>query len=158
MVEVGEGWWRRVEVLSSPWSCPGLVDTGLGSGQLCLEGHGAQVVQGGVTPLPVVPPDVLAKRLNGLGATPPHRVGSQFGLQGREEAFDHGIIPAIAPPTHADPDAVRGQDPLIDGARVVRSPIGVVQQPRPRGASLESMAQRGERELLAPGSPPRPSQ
>src|SRR2546425_742888 len=106
-----------------------------------------------MTPLPVVPGNVLAERIDPLGATPPLRVGDQLGLQGREEALDHGIIPAIAPPTHADRSTVRGEQPLVDGSCVMRPAIGVVEHARWRCPPLQRAAQRWHGELLAWGRP-----
>src|SRR5207245_2644385 len=65
----------------------------------------------------------------------------------------HGIIPAIAPPTHADRSTVRGEQPLVDGSCVMRPAIGVVEHARWRCPPLQRAAQRWHGELLAWGRP-----
>src|SRR5262245_54999727 len=82
-----------------------------------------------MSPLPIVEElEVLDERGARRRPRGPGRVVDQLDLQRREEALGDGIVPAIAPAAHAADDAVPFQGPLVVTARVLTSPIRMMQQ------------------------------
>src|SRR5438093_8785718 len=115
----------------------------------CLVLRGTAVAEEGMPPPLVVEPlDVVEHISLRLG---PRAIGAmvhQLGLERLEEALDHRVVPAVAPPAHAGPDPVAGEECLIGGARILTPLIRVVQQPPPRSPLCHGHAQGGEHELL----------
>jgi hypothetical protein len=68
----------------------------------------------------------------------------QLALDGREEAFHHGIVPAVASTAHTADDPARGEDVLIVLARVGRALVGVMQQSDPGTSALQRRLKRLE--------------
>jgi hypothetical protein len=93
--------------------------------------HWADVAEGLMQALPIVEHlDELKHRRPGLLAGPEVLVMDQFVLERTEEAFDHGVVIAVALPTHTRhlPGLA---DELVVGPTHVRRPlIAVMDQPR----------------------------
>src|SRR6266568_1756910 len=92
--------------------------------------RGTAVAEEGMPPPLVVEPlDVVEHIPLRLG---PRAIGAmvdQLGLERLEEALDHRVVPAVAPPAHAGPDPVAGEERLIGRAGILTALIRVVQQP-----------------------------
>ena len=71
----------------------------------------------------------------------------ELGLHGREAAFHHRVVVAVAAPTHAADDAVRREDDLIILARVRAALVGVVEQAYLRAPALERHLQGFDRDM-----------
>src|SRR5439155_10960078 len=92
--------------------------------------RGTAVAEEGMPPPLVVEPlDVVEHIPPRLG---PRAIGAmvdQLGLERLEEALDHRVVPAVAPPAHAGPDPVAREERLIGRAGILTALIRVVQQP-----------------------------
>src|SRR5437773_8826912 len=79
--------------------------------------RGTAVAEEGMPPPLVVEPlDVVEHIPPRLG---PRAIGAmvdQLGLERLEEALDHRVVPAVAPPAHAGPDPVAREERLIGRA------------------------------------------
>src|SRR5437773_4254248 len=111
--------------------------------------RGTAVAEEGMPPPLVVEPlDVVEHIPPRLG---PRAIGAmvdQLGLERLEEALDHRVVPAVAPPAHAGPDPVAREERLIGRAGILTALIRVVQQPPRRPPLRHGHAQGGEHELL----------
>src|SRR5262245_59856332 len=104
------------------WS--GYVFSGLLSGSL-LELVGGRVAQGGVESGAVVPGDVLHDRASGASPGGPGLGVETLALEGGEERFGQGVVPALTGAADRQPDvAVAGQVGEL-GRGVLGAPVGV---------------------------------
>jgi hypothetical protein len=93
--------------------------------------HWADVAQGLMQALPIVEHlDELKHRRPGLLAGPEVLVIDQFVLEGTKEAFDHGVVIAVALPTHTRHQPGLADELLAGPTRVCRPLIAVMDQPR----------------------------
>jgi len=82
-----------------------------------------------VTALPIIEHlDVFEDVLFGFVSCGIVPMIDEFPLQRPEEAFDTGIVPAIARAAHAGREAVRHEHLLIRLCSILAPPIGVMQE------------------------------
>ncbi len=85
----------------------------------------------GVATVPVVELfQVFANSGSDLPPRGPRTAVDQFGLQGPEEAFHHGVVPAVAPPTHTASNLVLLRQLLVVLGSILATTVQVVQQAR----------------------------
>src|SRR5512138_682519 len=96
--------------------------------RFAFERHGAEVAEGGVQALAIVPSfDVLEDGGASLGSGGKGVIGT-FSLEGGEKAFRDGIVIAVADPAHTDLALKGGQALLVESASVLATLIGMMQQ------------------------------
>ena len=77
-----------------------------------------------------------------LGVTAAREVLAELVFDRREETFHDGVVVAIPGATHAARNALRREDGLVVLAGVRASPIRMMEQPRPRTATLQRHLER----------------
>jgi hypothetical protein len=99
-----------------------------------------------VTPTRIVERiDVVADR--GGGRRPERLLAlRQFGLQRREEALEHRVVPRIAGAAHAAHHAFLGQYGAVLVTGVLRPTVRVMPQPRMARPPGQRLTKRGEHE------------
>jgi hypothetical protein len=81
----------------------------------------------------------------------------QFLLQRREEALGDGVVPTVARGTHAASGAVLLEQRAVLGARVLAAAVGVMNEPRRRTATSQSMPEGRDGEVAAQRLAKRPA-
>ncbi|KPP97529.1 MAG: hypothetical protein HLUCCA12_18175 [Rhodobacteraceae bacterium HLUCCA12] len=71
----------------------------------------------------------------------------QLRLDGLEERLDHRVVVAVSAPAHRDQDAAFTEQRLVVDRAVLRSAVGMVDQPWGGVASRQSTAQRFDRKI-----------
>src|SRR5689334_7590892 len=98
--------------------------------------------------LPVVENlQVLEEIRASFGARRPGALRDELDLQGREEAFGHGVVPAVTAAAHAARDPVRCEAALVLRARILTPAIRMVEQAAGGLAARESHGERVDSEL-----------
>ena len=95
----------------------------------------------------IEPVDVSGDGVFGLLAGLPCDRPDQLRLDGLEERFHHRVVVAVPAPAHRDQDAAFAEQRLIVDRAVLRSAVGMVNQPGCRVASHQSTAQGFDREI-----------
>src|SRR5512141_2500996 len=96
--------------------------------RFAFELDGAEVVQGRVQTLPIVPSLNVLKDSGASLRTGIKLMICTFSFEGAEKAFHSRIVKAIADPTHTDLALISGQALLIQIAGVLATLIRVMQQ------------------------------
>ncbi len=109
---------------------------------LTLKTSRAGIAQAGVQPLTIVPDLPVV-----TDGEPSLRAGSEgrgraLGLEGAPEGFHQGVVVAIAGATHANDDAVLGEQGQVIMTGVLAALVGIVQQVAARLALSQGQAQR----------------
>lgn len=101
-----------------------------------------------------MPPDRVIEPVNvsgdgvfGLLAGLPRDRPDQLRLDGLEERFHHRVVVAVPTPAHRDQDTPSAEQRLIVDRAVLRSAVGMVNQPRCRVASHQSTPQGFDRKI-----------
>ena len=107
------------------------MDTGLSHRRpRFILGHGV-IAKSRVSALPIIEHfDILEDVLRRFGPRAVVPMVHKLTLERPEEAFDAGVVPAIALSAHAWRDAVSGEQLLVARSEILAAAIGVVQQPR----------------------------
>jgi len=96
-----------------------------------------------VTALPVIEHlDIFEDILRGLFTSHVTPMIHELALECPEEAFDTGIIPAVAFAAHARSDAMGGEQVLVPCRGILAAAIGVVQKTRLRLSGRERHEER----------------
>jgi putative transposase len=93
------------------------------------------------------PVDVSGDGVFGLLVGLPGDRPDQLRLVGLEERLDHRVVVAVPAPAHRDQDAAFAEQRLIVDRAVLRSAVGMMDQPRGGVASHQSTAQGFDREV-----------
>src|SRR5258705_6804493 len=75
----------------------------------------------------------------------------QLPTERREKAFGDRIVVTVGTPAHAGYQLVRGQQLAVIGGGILRSTIGMVQQPCPRPSALQGHPQSGQAQFGVQG-------
>ena len=81
--------------------------------------------------------DVLKDLLRGFRPRAVLAMINQFSLEGAEEAFDAGVVPAIPTAGHAPRDARGGELLLVCGRGILTASIGMMEESGLRRAAVE---------------------
>src|SRR6267142_580487 len=113
-----------------------------------LEIDRAAVADRGVQPLPIVEAlDVLEDSELRLCVCLEDAAADELGLEGAEEAFRAGVVPAVGPPAHAADKTVLAKQLTVLGAGVLRASVGMVDEPGRGVTRLECIVQRVQADL-----------
>src|SRR6185312_14816610 len=98
-----------------------------------------------MTTMSVIPNfNVLKERGTRGSSGEPFSALEQLPAQRCKEALGDGIVIAVAAPTHADTDVMRGQQFTIIGGGILDAAIAVMEQSGLRVAPPQSHAQSGQ--------------
>jgi hypothetical protein len=95
----------------------------------------------------IEPADVSGDGVFSLLAGLPRNRPNELRLDGLEERFDHRVVVAVSAPAHRDQDAAFAEQCLIVHRAVLRSAVGMMNQPGRGVASNESTAQGFHRKI-----------
>jgi hypothetical protein len=77
----------------------------------------------------------------------------ELGFQRMNEAFDHGIVPAVPPPTHARRQAVTGQHLAVQGGGVLCAAVRMMPHAARRSSVFQGHGERRRGQLLSQAAP-----